>query len=256
MADDAVPLPVVQERWMALSPTKRGEIILAGLVAACTSIPVLNDARCLCAKEMSVKSHRQNARLFLDLLEQMRSPRIDHPSKPTYVSNPMWDEVVADQLAPKTTVSAKTALAQILSERNMLIGFVVNSTLRSILGLPPLQLYQTKNEHKPRLSRDSVQASAERIRAVGGEQYSREFEKVARQLEKGAYARSKEIYTQGKQACHACKKFNETTTKFPRCKRCWDAVGKSVVYCSTPLPRCSKPRHRGFQRVPSHWKGE
>ncbi|KAJ7604343.1 hypothetical protein FB45DRAFT_1081441 [Roridomyces roridus] len=246
MTDDDISLPVVQERWMSASPTRRGEIILAGLVAACTTIPTLNDARCLCAKEMSVKSHRQNARLFLDLLEEMRASNSTEAEEPPtrdahrtrrkpFDGRPytVWDAIVADQKSPKTTVAAKTALAKILAERNMLIGSVVNSALRSILDLPPLQLCKAKNASKPRISPDIVQSSLDRVRSVGGEKAAQEFGKVARQIEKGVHARSKEIHAAGKQMCHSCKKFNETTTKFPRCKRCWDTLEKSIVYCST-----------------------
>ncbi|KAJ7633232.1 hypothetical protein FB45DRAFT_1148856 [Roridomyces roridus] len=114
----------LQDRWMSAGPSKRGEIILAGLVAACTTVPSLHEARLFCDKEIRVESHRQNGRLFLDLLEEMmvQNPTAASPDTPTYVAHPVWDAIVADQQASNATICEKIALADILSERNLLIG--------------------------------------------------------------------------------------------------------------------------------------
>ncbi|KAJ7618653.1 hypothetical protein FB45DRAFT_1097287 [Roridomyces roridus] len=186
--DDAPSSLEVQERWMSASPTRRGEIILAGLVAACTTIPTLSEARCLCAKELSVESHRQNGRLFLDLLEEMRAPNLTarHPYTPTYVSHPVWDAIVASQKSPETTVAAKTALAEILADRNMLIVYVVHFALRTIFDASLPELSQVKTGSKPRNSPETIPPMLiDSVRATCGEEVVQQFVKVARRAEKG-----------------------------------------------------------------------
>ncbi|KAJ7613076.1 hypothetical protein FB45DRAFT_1112779 [Roridomyces roridus] len=223
----------VQRRWMSASPARRGEIILAGLVSACTNIPAMHDARLFCEKEMSVESHRQNGRLFLDLLEEMTvpNPTVDSP---TYISNPVWDAISADQ----TTLSAKIALAKHLGDRNLLIGYVVNFALCSILDLAPPGIYQMKGASKPHKSKKAgVQLGQDRVRRACGEEAAKAFGKVALEMGKGIYAQEKEVYVEGKQAFQMCRKINDGTKQYPRCKRCWDTMHRQVLYCS---PECQK----------------
>ncbi|KAJ7608374.1 hypothetical protein FB45DRAFT_1129596 [Roridomyces roridus] len=173
--------------------------------------------------ELSVESHRQNGRLFLDLLEQMTVPNPTVAS-PTYISSPEWDAIAADQQSPDTTVAAKIALANCLVERNTLIGYVVNFALCSILDLPLPVLYQMKSGKPSKLQ--EIQPSKDRVRAACGEEASKVFGKFAREMGKGMYAQQKEP--------------NDTTTKYPRCKRCWDTMEREVVYCSS----CRVPKGR------------
>ncbi|KAJ7618582.1 hypothetical protein FB45DRAFT_1007356 [Roridomyces roridus] len=199
----------LRRRWMSASPARRGEIILAGLVSTCTSIPDMHGARCLTMKEMSVESHRQNGSLFPDLLEEMmvENPAARLTDTPNYISHPVWDALAAEQQSPKTTVSQRLALAQILVQRSLLI---------------------VDKPQKPRLQPSRA------LSLLHGEdsEVVKSDAKFALGIRKKAYARNKEVYASGKQTCETCGKFNHTTTKFPRCKRCWDTMQREVLYCS------------------------
>ncbi|KAJ7618540.1 hypothetical protein FB45DRAFT_1096998 [Roridomyces roridus] len=227
MTLNAAPFCVGNElrrRWISASPARRGEIILAGLVSACTSIPEMNEARCCAGKEMSVESHRQNGSLFPDLLEEMmvQNPTLSPADTPNYISHPVWDAIAAEQQSPKTTPCERLALAKILCLRNYLIGFVVYFALCSFLDLPLPELVQTKTGSKPCKPRDKPSQALSMLFGEDSEAV-KSFRRVAHQMDEGAYAQTMEL--------------NETTTKFPRCKRCWDTMQREVLYCS---PECQK----------------
>ncbi|KAJ7633238.1 hypothetical protein FB45DRAFT_914677 [Roridomyces roridus] len=223
----------LQRRWMSATPAKRGEIILAGLVKACTATASMHMARWYCEKELRVESHRQNGCLFLDLLEEMmvQNPTAGSPNMPTYISNPVWDAIVAQQ-ASNATIPAKTALKSHLADRNMLIGFVVHFALCSILDIALPELYSTKSKPDKPTSQDT--RLLEKILPVAyNEDTVKAMEKIARQVAKGVYAHQREEYARGKQECETCTKPNDTTTKYPHCKRCWDTMEREVLYCSS-----------------------
>ncbi|KAJ7618575.1 hypothetical protein FB45DRAFT_1063214 [Roridomyces roridus] len=233
----------LRRRWMSASPARRGEIILAGLVSTCTSVPDLHGARCLTIKEMSVESHRHNGSMFPDLLEEMMVQNFNPTSRladtPNYISHPVWVAIAAEQQSPKTTVPEKLALAKLLVQRNLLIGSVVHFALCSFLDLPPpekLVQLKTGKPQKPRLE------PSQGLSKLHGEnsEVVKSAAKAALVIRKKAYARNKEIYASEKKDCQTCGKLNDTTTKFPRCRRCWDTMHREVFYCSTFLSECQK----------------
>ncbi|KAJ7618652.1 hypothetical protein FB45DRAFT_1063260 [Roridomyces roridus] len=226
----------LRRRWMSASPARRGEIILAGLASVVTSVPDLHGVRCYTLKELSVESHRQNGSLFPDLLEEMmvQNPTSRLADTPNYISHPVWDAITAEQQSPKTTVSEKFALAKALSQRNLLIGCVLHFALCSFLDLPLPELAQMKSKPpKPRLE------PSQALSMLHGENSKvvKSDAKATLQIRMKAYALNKEAYESGKQNCQTCGKINHTTTKFPRCKRCWDTMQREVLYCS---PECQK----------------
>ncbi|KAJ7633228.1 hypothetical protein FB45DRAFT_1058175 [Roridomyces roridus] len=203
----------VEQRWMSATLAKRGKIILAGLGWACTAT---------------------NGRLFLDLLEEMmvQNPTAGSPNMPTYISNPVWDAIVAQQ-ASNATIPAKTALKSHLADRNMLIGFVVHFELCSILDLPALGIYSMKSAFKPRKpTSQDMTSGQDTLRTALEEEMVKTQERIARQIGKELYAQEREQYARGKRECQTCKKINDTTIKYPRCKRCWDTMKREVLYCS------------------------
>ncbi|KAJ7633246.1 hypothetical protein FB45DRAFT_1027342 [Roridomyces roridus] len=222
----------LQRRWMSATPAKRGDLILAALVSTCSVYPALHDARHYCAKEMDVESHRQDGRLFLDLFQEMmvQNPTDNDPESPTYIAHPAWDAMAADQKA-WTSTDKQFALTFILAERNMLIGFVVFFTLCSFLELPTPQLHSSKATHKPlkRIKDDSVDQAT--LRKLYGEEAAKGITKATRETNKGYCIQEKEMYATAKQVCHSCQQPNDTTTKYPRCKRCWDTVQREVFDC-------------------------
>ncbi|KAJ7633200.1 hypothetical protein FB45DRAFT_1148774, partial [Roridomyces roridus] len=226
----------LQQRWMSASPAKRGEIILAGLVAACTCTPGLHMARWYCEKELRVASHRRDGRLFLNLLEEMmvqNGPNVGSPATPTYISHPVWDAIVAHQRqASNATTCEKITLQSLLADRNMLIGFVIHFALCSILDMPSLPgLHQRKYSSKPEKPKSNEIQDI--IRAACGKERSEAFGKAMHQTGKRVYAQYREVHAGGKQFCQTCKRPNDTTTKYPRCRRCWDKMQREVLYCSS-----------------------
>ncbi|KAJ7618565.1 hypothetical protein FB45DRAFT_1063207 [Roridomyces roridus] len=228
----------LRRRWMSASPARRGEIILAGLVYACTSIPEMSAARLHTEKEMSVESHRQNGSLFPDLFEEMmvQNPTFRLADTPNYISHPVWDAITVEQQSPKTTVCERLSLALLLCQRNLLIGFVLHFALCSFLDLPLPELAQMKTGSKPQKPRDEPSQALNMLYGENSE-VVKSFGKVARQMDKRAHAQTMKVHESGKQDCQTCGKLNDTTKKFPRCKRCWDTMQREVLYCS---PECQK----------------
>ncbi|KAJ7633226.1 hypothetical protein FB45DRAFT_1003342 [Roridomyces roridus] len=226
----------LRRRWMEATPETRGDLILSGLVNTCSAYPALHDARYYCAKEMDVESHRRDGRLFLDLLQEMmvQNPTDSDPDSPTYISHPAWDAMAADQEA-WTSTDKQFALTFILAERNMLIGFVVLFALCSFLERPIPQLTLSKATHKPpkRVKAGVNPPLKAALRMLYGEEATKGFTQAARESNQGYCIQEQEMYAKDKQLCHSCRQPNDATTKYPRCKRCWDTVQREVLYCSS-----------------------
>ncbi|KAJ7633266.1 hypothetical protein FB45DRAFT_1058199 [Roridomyces roridus] len=107
------PANLLQKKWMSATPERRGQIILAALVHGCSAMALLHQARWYTEKELDVESHRRDGQLFLDLLEEMmvNNPTSAPPTTPTYISNPVWDRMAADQQSTKVRASIRSTPA-------------------------------------------------------------------------------------------------------------------------------------------------
>ncbi|KAJ7633227.1 hypothetical protein FB45DRAFT_1058174 [Roridomyces roridus] len=240
MTRDAAPYFVgqdsLQRRWMSATPERRGDLILAALVYTCCAYDILHQARYYCEKELDVESHRRDSRLFLKLLEEMmvQNPTATAPDTPIYISHPVWDALAAEQ---QVTGHKELVLTSILADRNMLIGFVLCFTVRSLLDLPLPKINST-GAHKPVKPKSRVSRPMEDVlRGLYGDETAKGITKAARENEKADHIQRKEAHAKGKQVCQTCKEPNETEIRYPRCKQCWDEVGREVTYCSS---KCQK----------------
>ncbi|KAJ7633214.1 hypothetical protein FB45DRAFT_1058166 [Roridomyces roridus] len=227
-----------RQKWMSATPAKRGEAILKGLVATCSAMPVLHDARWLCEKEMTVESHRQNGRLFIDLWEEM-SVQHTSPETPNYISNLVWDEIIAEQQSSSATICEKVLLANCLADRNGLIAFVLYHAFCWFLDLQLPEFQQKKLSFKPKKAKimQLTQSSQVEMDAKYGKETTQGVDRALREVGIGMQTQAKDVYDNGKQYCQTCLKPNDTKKKYPRCKRCWDVIDREILYCS---PECQK----------------
>ncbi|KAJ7613074.1 hypothetical protein FB45DRAFT_1009082, partial [Roridomyces roridus] len=229
-----------RRRWISATPSERGEAILSGLVAACSPMPILHEARWFCAKELNVESHRQNGQLFIDLWEEMA---VEHTSldTPNYISSPVWDAIMTNtEQQPSTApICEKVMLASVLGDRNMLIGFVLYFSFCWFLDLPLPEIQQKKPSYKPKKAKimELTQASQAKMDAMYGKETTEGVERAFREFGMGMYAQEREVHDNGKQRCQTCLKPNDTKKNYPRCKRCWDVLGREILYCS---PDCQR----------------
>ncbi|KAJ7646763.1 hypothetical protein FB45DRAFT_1051386 [Roridomyces roridus] len=234
----------VQQRWMSETPEKRGDIILASLIHACSAYADLNNARHFCDKETNVESHRRDGQLFLNPLEEMmiQNPTTVAPDTPIYVAHPGWDALTAEKQVASNELE-ELALAAILAERNRFIGFVLCFTLRPLLDFP---LPRINVNHKPAKPKSNSSHPAEdAVRMLYGDEMAEGLKKALRENEKADHIQHKEVYAKRKEMCRTCGKENDTTTKYPRCKRGWDTVQRQVSYCSSECQKIDwKARHK------------
>ncbi|KAJ7622337.1 hypothetical protein FB45DRAFT_1091210 [Roridomyces roridus] len=190
-----------EERWLSAPPAERGKHVLAGLASVCPLSLTLHQSRAFCVNELNVAAHRNDGRLLIKLLRGMlvaNPGRI--PENPLYIPDPVWDAIAAHQRTTGASAEEKLALEVVLIMRNDLITHVIVYVLRSFL------VYNAP------LTGPLA-------------------EKLLRLQVKHAGSFN-DIEKKSKQYCIYCRKPNETTVKYSRCRRCWEAIGLEILYCS------------------------
>ncbi|KAJ7641854.1 hypothetical protein FB45DRAFT_1125919 [Roridomyces roridus] len=226
--------------WTTATPAARGDCVLAALSATCSSALNLNGARFMCAKELKVESHRNDAALLLKLVKEI-TDSASH-EEPVYISHPVWDAIAANQRTSRTvSENEKLALAILLVTRNKLIAHVLEYVVRSVLGLPKPEIVVNKHytNKKSDLRNSQPTELTPQLTAELGKAGAKQYLRAEREALKG-------LYSQWKQNCQTCKKPNETEARYSRCKRCWDTMQREVLYCS---PACQKIDWKGGHKA-------
>ncbi|KAJ7641999.1 hypothetical protein FB45DRAFT_364357 [Roridomyces roridus] len=230
--------------WTAATPEKRGEHVLAGLAYVCSMSMNLHTTRGYCAVELCVESHRKDPRLLPKIVEEVMSKRganDDNPD-PVYISHPVRDALVAEQRISKPAEHKRLALSFALVHRSKLITFVLSHAMRTFLGLPPPKLHMAKHSTNKKTTLRSTQRTPMTPSLINGLGKARAKEYV--EAERDGL---KELFSKWKQYCQTCRKPNETDTKFPRCKRCWDTMQREVLYCSSACQKADwKAGHKAI----------
>ncbi|KAJ7457884.1 hypothetical protein FB451DRAFT_590148 [Mycena latifolia] len=235
----------LEAKWMNASPELRGKHILIGFSNVCSIAKNLHDARLYCGRELRLSHLRKDGRAVLDLLDAVIvEGTLKVPDQPRYIPHPGWNALTESQQRSAPTDVEKLALANILLLRTKLICHILHFTLRSFVGekLPEITVMKHRKKNPTETFPTKAFSEAFREHTLGPA-----GAKAAAKDDKDAW---KERQSKRKEHCSytGCfKANNDSAIKYPRCKKCWEAMQREVLYCSVECQKADwKLNHKAI----------
>ncbi|KAJ7225219.1 hypothetical protein B0H12DRAFT_1149311 [Mycena haematopus] len=219
----------LENRWMNAGADVRGKHILDAMVSLCSRARNLNEARSSCP-ELSLKRLRADGKVFLDLLKSVMLEDASFiPTEPKFVSHPGWDAWAAAQNRLNDSELKKISFAEIL-------------ILRTKLICDPRRAFVVQKEHKSGQKSQPPALPSPLVELLGGKDAAK-----ARFKDEKASMKARHSLRLNHCSYLSCTKTEapDGSVKFSRCKQCFEAMQRQVLYCSATCQKADwKLRHK------------